>query len=426
MVTLPAPGPAEVNAMVAAIADDLIELRRAFCAYPELSGEESRTAKRIAAYLAELGIETTSQVGGYGVVGVLHGVDDGPVVGCRADMDALPIQDTLDQPYRSLVLGVKHACGHDLHMAIALGTARILKQLQRHWAGSVVFLFQPAEESLDGALAMLRAGVLELYPIEALLALHAFPLPVGTIGLNAGPCLAGMEEFRVRFYAPEGDRDSLVRQSIAELEALSTAHAPENAEAFEALFQHMEVDLTLRQTTFFSCWPQTVASMPRHDLLGLVSMADFDLRPAVHAQISAVLDRIVAAHGASYDLAYTFANPPLHNDGDLVEAVRPALVATVGDANMRDFLAPYPFAHEDFAHFAAHVPAALFWLGTANPASGIESRLHSADYDVDEDALSIGTQAMITALLQLLDPEGPLARRTRRQHPDRDVTPGEL
>ncbi len=396
------PDPAELAAMVGSLEDELIKIRRSFHAYPELSGEEAQTADGVAAYLRELDIDTVVHVGGHGVLGILHGAGKGIIVGCRADMDALPINDELNQTYKSLVLGVKHACGHDVHMTIALGTARVLKQLQPHWRGSVVFLFQPAEESLDGAMAMLNAGVLEQYPIEALLALHTLPLPVGSIGLNAGPCLAGMEEFKVRFYAPAGDRDSLVQQSVSALEGLSTAHTPDSLEAFETLFRRMEVDPTLRQTVFLSCWPQAVDSIPRHHLLGLVSMADFDRRCEVHAQIKAELDRIVAVHGASYDLTYTFSNPPLHNDRDLVRAVRPALVASVGETNIRDFVAPYPFAHEDLVHFAERVPTALFWLGTANPAHGVESRLHTADYDIDEAALSIGTQAMTAALLLLL------------------------
>jgi metal-dependent amidase/aminoacylase/carboxypeptidase family protein len=416
-VTFASPSPEELASIVAAIKSDLIEIRRTFHTYPELSGDESQTAERVATYLREMGIETRSQVGGHGVVGILHGVREGFTVGCRADMDALPIQDTLQQDYQSLVLGVKHACGHDLHMAIAVGTARVLKELQSCWSGSVVFLFQPAEESLDGALAMLKAGVLEQYPMKALLALHAFPLPVGTLGLNAGPCLAGMEEFRVRFYAPAGDQDDLVRQAIGELQGLSTAHTPESPEAFESLFHRMEGDLTLRETTFLSCWAQTIESIPKHHLLGLVSMADFDLRPAVHAQIHATLDRIAARYGASYDLTFTFSNPPLYNDRVLVEAIRPALAAIVGHANIRDFRAPYPFAHEDFTHFAARVPAALFWLGTANPARGVESRLHTADYDIDEAALSVGTQAMTAALLRLLDPRGPLVNQTHGERP---------
>jgi amidohydrolase len=405
-VTFTQPSPAELAIRVAAIEDELVEVRRAFYAYPELSGDESGTAERVVSYLQKLGIESVPHVGGHGVVGVLHGAGRGLVIGCRADMDALPIQDTLDRDYKSLILGVKHACGHDLHMAIALGTAQVLKQLQSQWSGSVVFLFQPAEESLDGARAMLEAGVLEQYPLAALLALHAFPLPVGTIGLHTGPCLAGMEEFRVRFYAPAGDRESMVRQTIGALEALSTDRAPESTEALEELFSRMEGDPTLHQTTFLSCWPQTENAIPRHHLLGLVSMADFEVRSAVHAQITATLDRIVAAHGASYDLTYTFSNPPLHNHRALVEVIRPALVATVGEANVRDFSAPYPFAHEDFAHFAAHVPASLFWLGTANPAQGLESRLHTANYDIDEAALTIGTQALTAALLRILNSTG--------------------
>ena len=151
-------------------------------------------------------------------LGMLRGANPGPVIAYRADMDAMPIQDALETPYRSLVLGVKHACGHDVHTAVALGVAEVLASMRDDLAGTVKFIFQPAEESLDGARAMIASGlladgVLDAPAPEAIFALHTFPTPVGTIGIAQNACLAGMEEFRVRFYSPAGNLPGLVERA---------------------------------------------------------------------------------------------------------------------------------------------------------------------------------------------------------------------
>lgn len=391
-----------IGEQAALLQDELIALRRHFYAHPELSDEEQETACTIAAYLEALGLEVETGIGGHGVTGCLQGARPGPTIAYRAEMDALPITDTLTVPYASLKLGVKHACGHDAHATMALGAAKLLAHGREYLPGKVVFLFQPAEESLDGAQAMLQEGVLDRHGIEAILAFHAFPLPVGSIGVNTDLCLAGMEEFRVRFYAPDGDLGALVAHAITALEALSTAHAPTNADEFSTFLWRMKRDPTLRHTVFLSCEPHTQGSVPPYHLLGLVSITDFALRSDVQTQIRQTLDRVTADHGATYDLVTTFSNPPLINDRALVEAVTPVLEQVVGATNVHTFRHPYPFSHEDFARYAERVPVVLLWLGTANPEREIASLLHTPDYDIDEAALVIGTHAATAMLTHLL------------------------
>jgi metal-dependent amidase/aminoacylase/carboxypeptidase family protein len=374
--------------------DRLVALRRHLHAYPELSEEERETAGFIASHLRDAGLDVEVGVGGTGVVGTLRGGHPGPTVAYRADMDALPIQDTLSRAYAPLALGVKHACGHDVHMAIALRVAEILSEARTGLHGEVVFVFQPAEESLSGAQAMLDDGLLHNHHPQAMVALHAFPLPVGTVGVAATHCLAGMEEFKIRFYAPEGDREFVVGGAIRALEALSTATAPKNTEQFEALFQRMLAGEDLARTVFLSCWPHSQGAVPPAHLLGLVSITDFALRPLIRQQIDATIAQVAADHGAAYDLAYTFSNPPLYNHAGLVAEILPIAEKVLGPANVLRFRAPYPFAHEDLARYAAHVPTALIWLGTANAEEGIPSILHTPEYDVDERALEIGAGVM--------------------------------
>jgi amidohydrolase len=377
-------------------------MRRDFARHPELSGEEQRTAGVIARRLRDLGLSVETGVGGYGVVGLLRGGHPGPTVAYRADMDALPIQDALETAYRSLELGEKHACGHDAHMAIALGLAELLAARRETWGGALKFIFQPAEESLDGARAMLEAGVLDNPRPEALLMLHVFPIPVGQVGVARGRCLAGMKEFRVRLYSPSGNLELLQSRVAAALREISTGTPPSGPATFAALVRAMQAGGSHTQPVLLSCWPRPGGPSQEDHLLGLVSVPAASIWDAVQAQIRQTLDRVTGAMGATYDLRYTFTNPPLINDTGLVERALPALRRTVGPENVLLFEVPYPFAHEDFALYTTQVPGALLWLGTANPTAGLASLLHTPDFDIDEDALVVGVRVMATVLLHLL------------------------
>jgi metal-dependent amidase/aminoacylase/carboxypeptidase family protein len=381
----------------------LIALRRELHLHPELSGEETRTARLVAEHLRALDLEVHTEVGGHGVVGVLYGSRPGPTVGYRADMDAIPLQETLDRPYHSLHLGISHACGHDAHVAIALGAAERLVEQREALSGTIKFIFQPAEESLDGAQAMIKDGVLAAPRPQVLLAQHAFPLPSGTLGLTSGLCLAGMEEFRVRFYAPAGNLAAIRDQAMTALEGLSTSTAPTTPEAFDAVLDAMLRGPEHRQTVFLSCWPHSEGHVPPYHILGLVSIPDFSLREDVHHQIRHVLDEVSAAFGATYDWEITFTNPPLVNDPSLAQYLQPRLTALVGEDNLLRFQAPYPFAHEDLSRFASEVPTLLVWLGTANRERAIPSILHTPDFDIEEDALALGVDVASTALRCLLN-----------------------
>ena len=381
----------------------LVETRRNFYMHPELSGEEKRTARVVAARLRKLGLTVQTRVGGYGVVGVLQGARPGPTVAYRADMDAMPVQDTLEKSYRSLVLGVKHACGHDVHMTVALGVAEVLAALRDDIAGTVKFIFQPAEESLDGARAMLAVGVLEDPKPDVIFALHVSPIPVGTIGLASGACLAGMEEFRVSFSGRIANLDVLIARAASTLRALSSGVAPRGMATFNALIRAMRAGAVSEQDVLVSCWPLNDDPASNDHLLGLVSLPQMALRDVVRARIRQAVDNVAAEVGATYDLRFTFANPAVVNDAAVVHEMLPVLKNVVGEDNVWVFRSPYPFAHEDFALYLEHTPGALLWLGIANPAKGIASLLHAPDFDVDEEALVIGVRVMATLLLHFLE-----------------------
>ena len=191
--------PSLILNMAGQLRSEIVSLRRYFHQYPELSWEEANTAQVLHRRLTSIGLTVQKDVGGSGLVAQLDGELPGVTIAYRADMDALPIQDALEADYASLSLGVKHACGHDAHMAVAFGVAKILYDLKDRLHGTIRFIFQPAEEALDGAHAMIANGALDEPTPQAVLALHTFPLPAGSVGLTPGCCLAGMEEFRVKF-----------------------------------------------------------------------------------------------------------------------------------------------------------------------------------------------------------------------------------
>jgi len=381
----------------------LRQLRHTLHMHPELSGDERETAGVIAAYLKALGLPTETGIGGHGVVAVLATGRPGPTIAYRADMDALPLQETSDHAYTSMMLGVSHACGHDVHMTIALGVAEQLIENVDELQGRVMFVFQPAEESLDGARSMLEDGLFERATPDAMLALHAFPLPVGHVGVARGPCLAGMEEFRVRFYTPAGDREALIDEAIRRLEALSTEQAPTDVDTLAPVIRRMRAGApSLSRAVFISGWPATPGSVSQTHILGLVSLPDEASRAPMRDSIEATLGECTASFGASFDLDVTFSSPPLHNDRALVERIVPAMQQALELGAVQVYDAPYPFAHEDFARYAEKVPAALLWLGTQNLEKGIPSVLHTPDYDVDEASLEIGVRAMAAAISDLL------------------------
>lgn len=378
---------------------EVVSIRRDLHRNPELSGEERRTAERVASRLRALGLEVMAGVGGHGVVALLEGQGSGPTLAYRADMDALPIADELNAPYRSQALGIKHACGHDAHVAIALGVASILSSMRDRLAGRVKFVFQPAEESLAGAEAMLADGALGAPEPEAILALHMSPMPVGMMGVALGPCLSGAEEFRVSFSEPADDLPGMELRVQGLLQGLRMASEPTTPEEFAALLDAMEASDVHSQTVHVSAWPGMSERRGNAEVLGLASVPDQAAWDRTRVRIAEALDELFDQSGFSYELASTFSLPPLSNDSGLVERLLPLFERIVGAGSVRRFRSPYPFSHEDFALFAMRVPALFFWLGSANPEAGIPSMLHTGDYDIDERVLGLGVLLMSTVLL---------------------------
>jgi len=403
-----------ITDLIASIRPKLVNLRWDFAMFPELSGAEAHTAELIAWQLHNLGLDVTTGVGGHGVVGMLHGARPGPTVALRAELDALPIQDARNVPYRSQLSGVMHACGHDVHMAVALGVAEVLTALRDELPGAIKFIFQPAEESLAGARAMIAAGALADPRPEAIFAWHVFPLPAGQVGYTPGCCLAGMEEFRITLRGAGDALASLAAEVCDVLGALTTHAEPRDPAAIgETLRAMRSRGSALNEVLLLSCWPEAVdpAAPPAafdepgveiRSMLGLVSATGDAQRRRARAAIAETLARILNPAGVSYDLHFTFSNPATCNAPALVCKAQPIIEALVGTENAIAFQAPYAFSHEDFALYQQEIPGALFWLGAADPAQGIDAIWHTPTFDVGEAALTVGTNVMTAILFDAL------------------------
>jgi amidohydrolase len=385
----------------------LIAQRRDFHQYPELSNREERTARVIAERLRALGMdEVKTNVGRHGVVALLKGKLPGEVVAVRTDMDALPIQETLDVPYKSRNDGVKHACGHDVHMTVQLGVAEVLSKMRDQIRGTIKFIFQPAEEGppageKGGARLMIDEGVLENPRPSAIFGLHVMPnIQVGQVGYNSGPAMASSDRFtitvrgkKVHGAYPHDGIDTVVvaAECVTALQTIRsrrintqeplviTLGSIHGGNRFNIIADEVKLDGTMR----------TLSE---------------EVRTQAIAQMKQTLQGITSAYGASYELEFVgVGNPVTYNDPKLVAATLPILRRVLGEANLFE---PKPqMGAEDFSMYQKVIPGFFYFLGVGNKAKGITGMIHTPEFDADEDSLVLGVRAMSNVLLDYLDQE---------------------
>ncbi len=387
-----------------ALRPKLIEQRRDFHMHPELSNREERTSRVVAERLRALGLdEVKTGVGKYGVVALLKGSKPGPVVAVRADMDALPIQETIDVPYKSQTPGVKHACGHDVHTTVELGVAEVLSKMRDQISGSIKFIFQPAEEGAPpgeegGALLMIKEGALENPRPSAIFGLHTMPgIEAGQIGYHSGAAMASSDRFTITIRG----KGSHGAQPQLGVDAVTIA-----AEAVTAL-------QTIRSRRIDPLEPLvitvgTINGGERYNIVagevkmtGTMRTFNEDVRQRAQEMMRQTLGGVTAAHGASFDLSFDSPNPVTYNDPRLVEETLPTIRRLVGDSNV---IAPKPFMPaEDFSYYQKVVPGFFYFLGVGNKAKGMTAAWHTAEFDVDEESLVVGVKVMANVLLDYLE-----------------------
>ncbi|HWP44373.1 MAG TPA: amidohydrolase [Blastocatellia bacterium] len=381
----------------------LVEMRRDFHMHPELSNREERTSRVVAERLKVLGLEVKTGVARHGVVALLKGGKPGPVVAVRADMDALPIQETIDVPYKSKNPGVKHACGHDVHTAVQLGVAETLSRMRDQIAGTVKFIFQPAEEGPPadeegGAPLMIKEGALENPRPQAIFGLHVMPnIEVGQIGYNSGPAMASSDRFvitirgkKVHGAYPHDGIDAVVvaAQCVTALQSIRSRRI----NTMEPLVITLG---SIHGGNRFNIIADEVV------LEGTMRTLNEEVRSRAMEMMRETLAGITSAYGAKFDLQFDKPNPVTYNDPKLVEQMLPTLRRVVGEANV---ITPKPqMGAEDFSYFQKVIPGFYYFLGVGNRAKGITAMIHTPEFDVDEESLVIGVKVMTSMVLDYLD-----------------------
>ena len=385
--------------------NELSATRRDIHMHPELSGQEQRTAGIVADRLRAYGLKVSTGVGGHGVIGLLEGKRDGPVVAWRADMDAVPGDEVLNAPYKSCVPGVVHICGHDAHTTIGLGIAQVLSSMREEVAGQVKFIFQPAEETVVGARAIIDAGGLENPRPSAIFALHIAPLPVGRLASVAGMVLPGMTNFRV--VIKSAATPPLIETCLQSIRSVSTVGFPSSAEGLTEFLDSMEVGSeVLESFIVIYCWPNQEQSVENRQVIdGVARTANEEVWKQVRGLIRSKLDDVLGKAAIDYELEWPecMSFPAALNDSGLEAEMRPVLDSVVGRENVARLKNAFPFNSEDFAFYQQQIPGVMYWLGATNLQRGIISIPHMPGFDIDEECLVIGTQAMAKVLLAYLD-----------------------
>jgi amidohydrolase len=379
-----------------ALAEQLTADRRHIHMHPELGFKEHETSKYIQRRLGEIGVRFKAGIAQTGVLGVIEGKRPGRTVLLRADIDALPIDELNDVPYRSKNPGVMHACGHDAHTAVLLGAAQLLKDSD--FAGTVKLVFQPCEERAPGgAIKMIEAGVMDDPKVDAAFGLHVTPqLEVGQLGYRPGPASAASDRFTITVIGKGGH-----------------AARPNSCVDAVVVAAHLVValqTLVSRETSPIQPAVVTVGAIHAGDahnvipgeatIRGTVRTYDPDLRNQMSQRLRDLAEGIAKAMRAEARVEYTFGYPPLVNDPAMTDLARAAGAEIVGQENLTD--PELALGGEDMAYFLQEAPGCFFRLGTGNRARGITYGNHHARFDVDEAALPIGAAAMAATALRFL------------------------
>jgi amidohydrolase len=372
-------------------------LRRDFHRHPELGFQEVRTAGIVAQELNQLGLEVSTGIGKTGVVALLEGDQPGPVVLLRVDMDALPIQEETGAEYASTVDGIMHACGHDGHTAIGLTVARMLQQNRQNLKGSVKLVFQPAEEGLGGAEAMLEDGVMANPSPDAALSVHLWnEQPVGWIGITPGPVMAAADIFRIHLSGkgghgaqPHFTADPVVAaaQIIGALQTVVSRNVPPLEAAVLSV-------TTLRAGEAFNVIPDTA------DLQGTIRTFKSEVRQRVIEHFNQVVGGVANALGCRAEVELQSITPAVVNDPKLTALVTEVCENLLPDGRVDS--STMTMGSEDMAFMMQDIPGCYILVGSSNADKGLNAAHHHPRFDIDEESMSYAAALMAAAAAKLL------------------------
>ncbi|MEP0264690.1 amidohydrolase [Dokdonia sp.] len=389
----------EINA----VESKVIEWRRDFHQNPELGNREFRTAEKIAAHLRSLGIEVQTEVAKTGVVGILKGKRDGKVVALRADIDALPVEERVDLPFKSTAKGtyrgnevpVMHACGHDTHIAILMGVAEVLAK-NNDFAGTVKFIFQPAEEGAPpgeegGAELMVKEGVLKNPDVDAIFGLHiGAGQDIGTISYKAGGIMAASQSFEINVKGKQSHGSTPwtsvdpIMASVKIIDGLQTIisrEAPLTQEA--AVLSIGKINAGVRSNII----PESA------QIIGTLRTLDYGMQAQINKRMQEMVPAIAAAYRAEATITIAKGYPITYNHLDLTAQMLPSMEKAAGKDNVK--LIKAITGAEDFSFFQKEVPGVYFFLGGKTPGDKTAAPHHTPDFHIDENGLLLGVKTFV-------------------------------
>jgi len=384
---------------IEALKEPIISTRRDIHKYPELAFNENRTSKLVAEHIESIGLEVQTGVGKTGVVGTLNGKNDGKTIALRADMDALPIQETSDISYKSKNDGIMHACGHDGHTAMLLGVAEALSQKVEKLNGTVKFLFQPAEEGQGGAKYMIDDGALD--GVDEVYGIHLWNYQkYGTVGVKPGPIMAAADIFKIIIHgkgghgaAPQGTQDAVIIAAHL-IQTLQTI-VSRNTNPIESTV------VTVGQINGgynFNIIADTVT------LKGTTRAYTEENRQLIKNRMAEIIAGTEKTFGAKIDMDYVDGYPPTINDPEATEKLLHAAREIVGDGAGHPYLS---MGAEDFSYFLQKVPGCYFLIGSApDDREPLSVPHHCSHFDIDERALLVGSSVYLQLVDDLLIPGG--------------------
>lgn len=390
------PGAARLSDEVKSIAADVVAIRRDIHAHPEMGFQETRTASQIEKKLSEFGVPF-ERVAGTGILATIKGRKAGKAILFRADIDGLPVLELNEVPYASKTQGVMHACGHDGHIAMALGAAGVLAKKRDKLAGIVKIMFQPAEEGPGGAEPMIQAGILEKPKVEAAFAAHMWnDLSVGKIGVRKGPVFASADEYTVKI-AGKGGHGAAPHQTIDPV--VVAAHV---VLALQTIVSRRTHPLKSAVVTVGQ-----IHGGVRHNIIsdtatlnGTCRALEKEVRAMVKREVHEIARGVAASLGAKAEVEWRDGYPPTVNDPEMTEVARAAAAEVVGEKNVVE--QEITMGAEDMSYVLDRVPGCYWLVGSANPAKKLDYPHHSARFDFDEESLPIGVQVWVKIAERLL------------------------
>lgn len=375
--------------------DELIKFRRDLHENPELSFKEFRTTKKIKDKLLSLGIEIIDIGLETGVVGLLRGNKEGPTIALRGDIDALPIQELNDVPYKSKTDGIMHACGHDMHATAVIGAAMILSGMKDKLNGNAMFVFQPAEEINKGAKLMVAKGLLTDVKADLIFGMHNNPLiPWGKIAIKKGGLMASVDTIKIKIKGkgghgaiPNATRDPIVATAAAILNLQTIVSR--NVSPLESAVISLG---TLRAGTANNVIPEFV------EITGTVRSFDPDVRKMLPERMKEVLENTAKAYMTEAELDYIFDLPAVFNSPELTDLAHKAAAEVVGEEGIVE---PVPsMGGEDFSIYEEKIPGFFFWLGVGNNEKGMNNVWHSPRFNGDDRAIINASAVMSNMVLK--------------------------